>query len=56
MITTFVEDSSTILDLSLQQHLVSSSEKNYLMAHNWFDYFNNLKCFTSIVKPQLKFR
>jgi hypothetical protein len=32
MIITFVEDSSTIVDLSLQQPLVSLSKKNYLMT------------------------
>jgi hypothetical protein len=32
MTSTFVEDLSTILDLSLQQPLVSLSEKNYLMT------------------------
>jgi hypothetical protein len=30
MITTFAEDSSTILDLSLQQPLVFSSEKKLI--------------------------
>jgi hypothetical protein len=46
MMSTFVEASSTILDLSLQQLLVSSSEKNVFSNPNLL-IIKSLKYFTS---------